>query len=142
MRGDNYSKSEIATPPFRMPKLVVVKLRGFAMTKGLSSRAQRGDLSFSFKPKDKSEIATPLHLTYQVEKFFTIKKGGESLLFLQQVLPAQPQNCRGIGSGDIFMLALTPPPCFPARLHLGGSFVGIDPIRAQGRGHAHAMEES
>jgi len=44
-------KSEIATPPFRMPKLVVVKPRGFAMTKGLSSRAKRGDLSFSFKPK-------------------------------------------------------------------------------------------
>jgi hypothetical protein len=37
------SKSEIATPPFRMLKLVVVKLRGFAMTKGLSSRAKRGD---------------------------------------------------------------------------------------------------
>ncbi len=57
-------------------------------------------------------------------------------------LPAQPQNCRGIGSGDIFMLALTPPPRFPASLHLHGGFVGIDPIRGQGGGHAHALEES
>ena len=67
------AKNEIATPPFRMLKLVVVKLRGFAMTKCLSSRAQRGDLSFSFKLKSKSEIATP---PFRMLKLVVVKPRG------------------------------------------------------------------
>jgi len=39
------------------------------------------------------------------------------------------------------MLTETPPPSFPARLHLRSSFVGVDSKGGKGRGHTNALEE-
>jgi len=83
-------KSEIATPPFRISKLVAAKHRGFAMTKYPSPRGakQCGDPPVSLSsrgslwpwrsllvciPNSKSEIATP---PYHISKLVAAKHRG------------------------------------------------------------------